>query len=148
MAPLFFTVDRIPAVSRIISLPAPVPAAVVRGVAGRIYRQLAFGDPAAMDQAIVDRFTRFTSDRAVLRERIDYAKRLRGDLADPFDAERIRAPVIALWGDRDRLCPPSGADRFAELLPHARIEMLEGIGHCPQIECPDVVADAIESLTG
>ena len=146
MAPLFFTMDRIPAVSRIISLPAPVPAAVVRGVAGRLYRQFAFGDPAGMDQSIVDRFTRFTADRAVIRERIDYAKRLKTDLADPFDPERISVPVLALWGDRDRLCPPAGADRFAELLPHARIEMLEGIGHCPQLECPDVVADAIESL--
>jgi pimeloyl-ACP methyl ester carboxylesterase len=146
MAPLFFTMDRIPAVSRIISLPAPVPGAVVRGVAGRIYRQLAFGDPAGMDQSIVDRFTRFTADRGVIRTRIDYAKRLRDDLADPFDPERINVPVVALWGDRDRLCPPAGAERFAQMLPDAQIQMLEGVGHCPQLECPDVVADAIEGL--
>ena len=146
MAPLFFTVDRIPAVSRLISLPAPVPEGVVRSVAGRIYRQLAFGDPAAADQAIVDRFTRFTVDRAVIRERIDYAKRLRPELADPFDAAAITVPVVALWGDRDRLCPPGGADDLAERLPHAEVEIIPDCGHCPQIECPEVVADAIESL--
>ena len=38
MAPLFFTLDRVPAVSRIIGVPAPVPPAVVRWVAGRLYR--------------------------------------------------------------------------------------------------------------
>lgn len=146
MAPLFFTVDRIPAVSQLISLPAPVPESVVRSVAGGLYRRLAFGDPAGVDQAVVDRFTRFTADRAVIRTRIDYAKRVRPNLEDPFDPERIKASVTVLWGDRDRLCIPAGADDLATLLPHARIEMLEGIGHTPQIECPDVVANAIEEL--
>jgi pimeloyl-ACP methyl ester carboxylesterase len=146
MAPLFFTVDRIPAVSQLISLPAPVPEGVVRSVAGGLYRRLAFGDPAGVDQAVVDRFTRFTNDRTVIRTRIDYAKRVRSQLADPFDPDRIRAPVTVLWGDRDRLCIPGGAEDLAQLLPHARIEMLPGIGHTPQIECPNVVADAIEAL--
>ncbi len=146
MAPLFFTVDRIPAVSQLIGMPAPVPEGVVRSVAGRIYRALAFGDPAAIDRSVVDRFTRFTVERSVIRERIDYAKRLRPELADPFDPERITVPVLALWGERDRLCPPAGAERFAELLPDAQIEMIPGCGHCPQIECPEIVADAIESL--
>jgi pimeloyl-ACP methyl ester carboxylesterase len=148
MAPLFFTMDGIPAVSRLISLPAPVPEGVVRSVAGGLYRRLAFGDPASIDQSIIDRFTRFTVDRAVIRTRLDYAKRVRGDLADPFDPERIRAPVTVLWGDRDRLCIPDGADDIQALLPHARVELLEGIGHTPQIECPEVVADAIEALAG
>ena len=35
---------------------------------------------------------------------------------------------------------------LATLLPHTRIEVLEGIGHTPQIECPDVVANAIQEL--
>ena len=46
MAPLFFTLERLPAVSRIIAMPAPVPPALVRSVAGRLYRTLAFADPA------------------------------------------------------------------------------------------------------
>ena len=148
MAPLFFAVDRIPAVSRLLGIPAPVPDGMVRGVAGQLYRRLAFGDGARMDQSIVDRFTRFTTDRAVISERINYAKRIRRDLDDPFDAERITAPVTVLWGTNDRLCLPDGAERLQEMIPHARIEMLEGIGHCPQLECPEVVADAIEALAG
>jgi pimeloyl-ACP methyl ester carboxylesterase len=146
MAPLFFSVDRIPAVARIIGMPAPVPEGVVRSVAGRLYRNLAFSEPAAVDRTVVDRFTRFTTERSVIRERIDYAKRLRPELADPFDPAQIRAPVLALWGDRDRLCPPEGADDLAELMPHARIEMIPDCGHCPQLERPDIVADAIEGL--
>jgi pimeloyl-ACP methyl ester carboxylesterase len=146
MAPLFFTADRIPAVAQIISVPAPVPEAMVRSIAGRFYRSLAFGDPAAMDQAVIDRFTRFTTNRAVLRERLNYAKRIRKDLKEPFDPERIEVPVTALWGERDRLCPAAGADDFSIVLPHADVEILPGVGHTPQIECPEVVADAIAAL--
>jgi pimeloyl-ACP methyl ester carboxylesterase len=148
MAPLFYRMDAIPAVSRLISLRAPVPEGVVRSVAGGLYRRLAFGDPATIDQSIIDRFTRFNVDLGVIRTRIDYAKRVREDLDDPFDPDRIKAPVTVLWGDRDRLCLPAGAMDIQDMLPHARVDVLEGIGHTPQIECPDLVADAIEALSG
>ena len=148
MAPFFFTADRIPAASRILALPAPVPPAAVRSVVGRLYRTLGFGDPAGVDQAVIDRFTRFNVDRPLVRERLDYAKRLRPDLANPFDPERIEVPVIVLWGDRDRLCMPAGAAELAERLPHARVEMLPGVGHTPQIEVPEAVVAAIEELAG
>lgn len=146
MAPLFFGADRIPAVSRIISMPAPVSEGVIRSVAGELYRRLAFGDPSSVEPQVVDRFTRFTADRRVIRQRIDYAKRLRSELDDPFDAGRITVPVTVLWGDRDRLCMPEGAAELKRRLPHAHVEMIEGCGHTPQIECPERVADAIEAL--
>ncbi|HEX2129329.1 MAG TPA: alpha/beta hydrolase [Solirubrobacterales bacterium] len=148
MAPFFFTADRIPAVSRVIGLPAPVPPAVVRSVMARFYRTLAYAEPSSVDQAVVDRFTKHNTDRAILRERIDYAKRLRAELARPFDPAKIRVPVTVLWGDTDRLCMPAGAEELARMLPDARIEMLEGVGHTPQIEVPDVVVAAIEDLAG
>jgi pimeloyl-ACP methyl ester carboxylesterase len=149
MAPLFFTVDRIPAVRRIIGLPAPVPPAAIRTVVARIYRSVAFGDPAAVSDPVVERFVRGVGvDRPVIAERLEYAKRLRDDLDDPFDAERIDVPVHVIWGDRDRLTLPEGAAALAELIPHATVEMLEGIGHSPQAEAPDVVVDAIQGLAG
>ena len=146
MAPAFFTLDRIPAVSRIIGLPAPVPPQVTRSVAGRLYRQLAFADPNGVDKAVVDRFTRFHVDRPLIRERIEYAKRLRSELDDPFDGKAIKVPVRVIWGELDRLCPAAGADLLADMLPKARIEMLPGVGHTPQIEAPEVVVAAISEL--
>jgi pimeloyl-ACP methyl ester carboxylesterase len=146
MAPLFFTADRIPAVSQIIGMPAPVPPAVTRRVVGRLYRALAFGDPARIDEAVVDRFTRYNGERSVIRERINYAKRIRADLDNPFDAEAIKVPVTVIWGDRDRLCIPAGAKTLAKMLPHAKMVILEGVGHTPQVEAPDTVVEAIEEL--
>ena len=146
MAPLFFTADRIPAVSQLISFPAPVPPAFTRRVVGQLYRALAFGDPGSVEQVVVDRFTRYNVDRPVIRERIDYAKRIRADLDNPFDAGAIQVPVTVLWGDRDRLCVPAGARIIGEMLPHAKVVVLQGIGHTPQVEAPDVVVEAIEEL--
>ncbi len=146
MAPLFFTLDRVPAVSTVVGLPTPVPPAALRSIAGRLYRALAFAEPTAVERAVVDRFTRFTVDRGVIRRRLEYAKRLHPELERAFDAERIRVPVTVLWGERDRLCLPEGAAELAAALPHARIEMLPGCGHTPQVEAPERVVEAILEL--
>jgi pimeloyl-ACP methyl ester carboxylesterase len=148
MAPAFFTLDRVPAIHRVISMPAPVPAAVVRSIAGQLYRSLAYANPAGVDQRVVDRFTRFNVDRGVIRQRLEYAKRLRGELDNPFDAGAIDVPVTVLWGNRDRLCLPSGAKELVKALPEAKIEMLDDVGHTPQVECPDLVVEAIVALAG
>jgi pimeloyl-ACP methyl ester carboxylesterase len=57
----------------------------------------------------------------------------------------IEAPTLVLWGDRDRLVPPEQADRLADMLPRARIELVDGCGHNPADERPVEVARMIES---
>ena len=62
-----------------------------------------------------------------------------------LDAERIECPVRVVWGTDDRLLPwPSAAARFrAESLPHADWVVLEGVGHCPQLDVPLLAAELI-----
>lgn len=48
-------------------------------------------------------------------------------------------PTLILWGDQDTVQPVERAHRFAELLPDARLEILTGCGHVPQLDCPDEV---------
>ena len=84
----------------------------------------------------------------MIRERLEYAKRLRSELDRPFDAAAIKVPVSVIWGEADRLCLPAGAAELGEALPDARIAMLAGVGHTPQIEAPEVVVGAIAELAG
>lgn len=144
MAPAFFALDRVPAVATIVGLPTPTPRAVTRAVVGRLFRQLAFSHPNDADPAVVDRFTRFNGDRKTLRRRLETAKRLGDDLEHPFDAEKIKFPVTVVWGDRDRLCLPVGAEKLCGLLPHAELEMVAGCGHMPQHQVPELVVGVIE----
>ena len=51
--------------------------------------------------------------------------------------------MLLVWGDRDRLVFHSGAERVLSAVPGARLELLRGIGHCPQVEAPERVAELL-----
>lgn len=63
----------------------------------------------------------------------------------PLDAERIDCPVRVVWGTEDKLLAwPGAAARFAhDWLPHADWVVLDGVGHCPQLDVPLEAAQLI-----
>ncbi len=66
-----------------------------------------------------------------------------------LDAERVRCPVRVVWGTDDRLLEwPSAAARLRdEWLPHADWVLLDGVGHCPQLDVPLETAQLIAGFT-
>jgi pimeloyl-ACP methyl ester carboxylesterase len=47
-------------------------------------------------------------------------------------ADKLRSvtvPTLVIHGDKDTLIEPSGGRRTAELIPGARFELIEGMGH-------------------
>jgi len=59
----------------------------------------------------------------------------------PEELSALEMPVLVLWGQSDRLLPADGLDYFRTHLPrHARVELVEGFGHVPQVERPIQVA--------
>ncbi|MEL7115916.1 MAG: alpha/beta fold hydrolase BchO [Pseudomonadota bacterium] len=55
----------------------------------------------------------------------------------------VTAEALFLTGDLDKSVPPSVARRAAERMPHARVEMLTGLGHLAHEEDPVSVAKQI-----
>jgi len=49
-------------------------------------------------------------------------------------------PSLVVWGLGDSALKPYMLERVRAALPHARVEMLSGVGHWPQEEAPDEVA--------
>jgi pimeloyl-ACP methyl ester carboxylesterase len=47
-------------------------------------------------------------------------------------------------GTQDALVPPIYATEFAELIPNARVEMIQKAGHLPQVEQREVVSKHLE----
>lgn len=59
---------------------------------------------------------------------------------------RLEVPVGFLWGDRDPLIPFASLPGLRALVPDARVEVIAGAGHVPQIDRPGEFVAAVERL--
>jgi pimeloyl-ACP methyl ester carboxylesterase len=48
----------------------------------------------------------------------------------------ITAPTLVIWGAFDSIAPVRTGQALAAMIPKARLQVLEGLGHAPQIEAP------------
>lgn len=61
-------------------------------------------------------------------------------------ARAISVPTLAICGSEDGATPPDLVRELAELVPGARFELVEGAGHLPCIEFPEIVARLIKEI--
>lgn len=57
--------------------------------------------------------------------------------------QRVQAPALVIHGNADAVVPFACAEALARGIPNARLLTLEGVGHLPWVERPDLVAPAI-----
>jgi 3-oxoadipate enol-lactonase len=62
---------------------------------------------------------------------------LRPELSD------VKMPVLVLVGEHDEATPPPMSHELAALLPNARLKILTGCAHVPQLQAPQAFLDAI-----
>jgi pimeloyl-ACP methyl ester carboxylesterase len=142
--PLWFSViEADPLVRWILRAPTPLADPIVRRTVEQIYRTLAFARPAAAPSEVVSAFARHIGSRAAAARVLATGRHVLGELHTPFALERVRGPLLLVWGTRDRMVPPSGADRVLDAVPGAELELLAGCGHCPQLEQPDRFAELL-----
>jgi pimeloyl-ACP methyl ester carboxylesterase len=66
----------------------------------------------------------------------------------PRRLHRITAPTLILWGSQDRILPVGQARRWAELLPGARLAVIDEAGHLPLAEQASASLEAIWTFCG
>ncbi len=137
MTRLLHIVQRDPVLRALLALPSPVPSAVLRSAVARLYTALAFAVPGTIDPAVVSAFTWHHRHRSTVAGYLSIAHRLIPELRDPFALGDISSPVLLVWGDRDRLVFHRGANRVLSTVPESRLELMRGVGHCPQVEAPE-----------
>jgi pimeloyl-ACP methyl ester carboxylesterase len=74
--------------------------------------------------------------RALRAMSIAMALRPRAATAAPL-LERMRQPLLVLWGSEDRLVPVGVRHRLPAHKPDLQLQVLEGLGHCPHDEAPE-----------
>jgi pimeloyl-ACP methyl ester carboxylesterase len=147
MAQWLNIIETTPIVRALMRAPVPLPEAVVREAVGRAYRSLAFTRPSAADPGAVESFARHISSRRDVVRILATGRRLRAELDDGcLRLSRIGCPVLVVWGDSDKMVYASGADRVLREIPGARLEMIPGCGHCPQVECPEKLAGLLDGF--
>ncbi|MDB3935621.1 hypothetical protein N9383_02735 [Granulosicoccus sp.] len=58
----------------------------------------------------------------------------------------IRCPTNIIWGDADPWIPLERGNMLHRLMPNASFETLEGIGHLPQLEAPELVLQRLLAI--
>lgn len=98
----------------------------------------ALGDPTRLDEQALDARMRATRVKGTLDALLAMgASPHASDL--PEGLRETAAPTLIIWGDQDLVLPLRHAKRLARDLPNAELVILEGAGHVPNEEFPDVV---------
>lgn len=114
----------------------------------------------ALDASVRDDFVAIARDRMdfpeAARAYADAASSLLWYMARNLDRDLAVAlesrPGLLVFGDKDRLIHVSSAEALARRHPTLAVEMLEDLGHAPQLEAPDrfvaTVATWLDQLFG
>jgi pimeloyl-ACP methyl ester carboxylesterase len=86
--------------------------------------------------AIVQHTLRATNPRGFMQA----IKLSLGDFYGPDVAGKFTFPVLLIQGNEDKINPlEKNAALLIKALPQGRLEVLEGYGHLPEVEAPDLV---------
>ncbi|WP_417211717.1 alpha/beta fold hydrolase [Antarctobacter sp.] len=75
-----------------------------------------------------------------------FARQSRALMDRPDQCDTLRAarlPALVLCGRDDALCPVERHEHMASLIPDARLHIVEGAGHLPTLEQPEVTSRAL-----
>jgi pimeloyl-ACP methyl ester carboxylesterase len=151
-----------PAFSRalLLLLVPGIPSLAARRMGGitpeesvRAMIRMCFGDPGTVPPERVEQAVREMRERAE-QPWADHAltrsmrglitSYLRVGAANAWRAARtLQSPTLVLWGARDKLVDPSMAPRLASVIPDARLEVLDRVGHVAMLEAPEATARAV-----
>jgi pimeloyl-ACP methyl ester carboxylesterase len=70
-----------------------------------------------------------------------------GTMMDPSLRPRLSAsavpPTLVVWGDDDGVVDREYGRAYARAIPGAEFRLLRGVGHSPQMEAPEVLAETV-----
>ena len=94
-----------------------------------------FGDPNRVTAEMVERSMELTQREGNRRAFLDRSHQHQGgNLAHRIP--ELKLPTLIIWGGKDRLIPPSNAERFHRDIAGSTLAIFEDLGHAPEEEDP------------
>jgi pimeloyl-ACP methyl ester carboxylesterase len=59
---------------------------------------------------------------------------------------RFAGPALMIVGERDAITPPAKLEQMAALVPGSKLQVLEGVGHLPNLEAPEGFNHALDAF--
>lgn len=136
--PIGFRIAKIPVLNQLmkVTLPRSMVESSLRDV---------YGDPSRVTPELVDRYFDLAT-RAGNREALVQRFRQSQPGADAERVSSLTVPTLILWGGRDRLIPPSYAERFHRAIAGSEVLTFDTLGHVPQEEDPALTLAAAHAF--
>ena len=114
---------------------------------------LVCADPSRVDPRVVDAHIQLTRERGHLgaqnvRALVQASRAIGIGMASPRFWSRVtavKAPTLVIHGGADHVIPVSAARELIRRRPEWQLRVLEGVGHVPMMETPDLFLEALTS---
>ena len=123
------------------------------GPEGLVKQTLALvcADPSRVDPQVVEAHVQLTREREHLgrqnaRAFVQASRSIGLRMANPAFWSRVAsvtAPTLVIHGSLDRLIPVAAARDMCRRRPDWELKILEGVGHVPMMETPNLFLDAL-----
>jgi pimeloyl-ACP methyl ester carboxylesterase len=113
----------------------------------RMNLEAAYGDPASLTDATLDRYYELMLAPGVRGAMIARLEQSVREDPEPL-LRRIRAPVLLVWGEKDAMIPFSNAADYARVLPESCLASFPTLGHVPQEEAPAISLVPVRAFLG
>lgn len=109
-------------------------AAVFKNMMKYIYEK-----PPYLPGFVIDVLTEEKLKRRAIEQKI--YRDILADMDQTSIVANIHAPTLIIWGARDRIINVDSAEWLHQKIAGSKKEILEGVGHCPMIEKPEVTGE-------
>lgn len=99
----------------------------------------------AVDDAMVDEIHSVITDRQLLGKLVRLARSARQADTEHL-LPHIDVPTCIVWGENDRITPPSVARKFNHLIAGSELRWITKCGHVPMLEQPRAFADIVNDF--
>src|ERR1051326_7636278 len=97
-----------------------------------------YGNPARIPEGTLEGYSQIMLSKGRARNIINTLRCWKRDLdALPGAIERVKGPMLLIWGTRDGAVDRRSADVFLRKLPRCELALIEGAGHLPFEETPE-----------
>nr|AGH13427.1 hybrid C-C meta-cleavage hydrolase-carboxylesterase [uncultured bacterium] len=97
-----------------------------------------------------DTIERVDINREIFADMIATRTRLSETNFPELLTEKVKVPVLIMWGEKDRVLDVSAVPVFKHYLPQAKVVLFPEVGHVPMLEIPEksanVLAEFIASI--